>query len=107
MITYERGKAPADAPVTWTVRHGRDHTDEGFSEFSVKIGNGIIHLHDDDAEDTVNAICAAFHHAATLRALVEEAVAKFAPDADGFRETNKAFLSDWLSRASAAIGEGR
>ena len=93
MVTYESGKAPADAPVTW-----RRVTDPDFANyivFAVTLAEGNECEVSDDNQ--AEAICQWAH----LAALADEAapvVEAFGTDAGGFR-------GYWLRRYRAAKGE--
>ena len=93
MTTYEHGRAPADAPVTW--REGPDH------DIVIQLGDGSYendHTVSINYEpDYADTICQWAH----LAALADEAapvVEAFGTDAGGFR-------GYWLRRYRAAKGE--
>lgn len=84
MTTYERGKEPHGAPVTWRANHAEP--------FSVTLPNGdcVSCAYADDA----NAICRAFH----LAKLAEEAAAIFNPNVFMSRGDIDSKCDDWLRR---------
>jgi hypothetical protein len=91
-MTYQHGKAPADAPVTWDIDCGL-HI----------IGNGIcVDLDNGSATcDDADAICRAFH----LAKLAEDAApcVQRAADDEDFERAQPA--ADWLRRFRAAKGD--
>ncbi len=91
-MTYEHGKADADAPVTWSVGHGH---------YSGKAEMWIDGRHVAVDRWTAEHVCRAFH----LAKLAEEA-AGFV-DLIGFAsaEDHHDAAQDWLRRYRAAKGE--
>ena len=86
-MTYEHGKADADAPVTWSVGHGH---------YSGKAEMWIDGRHVAVDRWTAEHVCRAFH----LAKLAEEAAGVIA---NAHATTVGAI--DWLRRYRAAKGE--
>lgn len=87
-MSYERGKAPSDAPIVW------DRLERPSWVATLKWPSGAWTFHDLSDADT---ICRAFHLAALARE-AEPTVRMFGSDASGFRK-------DWLRRYDAAKGD--
>lgn len=95
MTTYEHGRAPADAPVTW--RQGPDH------DIVIQLGDGSYendHTVSINYEpDYADTICQWAH----LAALVDEAKDLFIPSwSEGSLHYE---AKEWLRRYRAAKGE--
>jgi hypothetical protein len=84
-MTYEHGKAPADAPVTYVV------DGLGFV-LRIETTNGAIITRGVERRDEADSICRAFH------------LAKLAEEAKSIIETGD-YSPDWLCRFRAAKGE--
>lgn len=101
MTTYEHGRAPADAPVTW--REGPDH------DIVIQLGDGSYendHTVSINYEpDYADTICQWAHLAALADEAAEgvnEAMIFAAGGEDAVRECK---AKDWLRRYRAAKGE--
>lgn len=97
MTTYEHGKAPADAPVTWNTRSPNSDYIIEFNLSGTTCGFAATFHTTGKVSNVADAVCRAFH----LAALADEAapvVEAFGTDAGGFR-------GYWLRRYRAAKGE--
>ncbi len=93
MVTYESGKAPADAPVTW-----RKDSHSYFARDVLTFGGRICLVMDADNHraEEVEETCRAFH----LAALVDEVAGML-----GGAPLTPPGTTDWLRRYRAAKGE--
>ena len=95
MTTYEHGRAPADAPVTWRRLENNDR--QGFGQWFLETETAVVAKVSPPCD--LDAICRAFH----LAALVDEAKDLFIPSwSEGSLHYE---AKDWLRRYRAAKGE--
>lgn len=93
MVTYESGKAPADAPVTWRRLENNDR--QGFGQWFLETETAVVAKVSPPCE--LDAICRAFH----LAALVDEVAGML-----GGAPLTPPGTTDWLRRYRATKRPG-